>query len=109
MMFDRWTELAGVTKGNFGDLRDLVIRDQLYRSFNSKIITVLKERSPKSIAHVRDIATKYRLAHPDISLAKGEISIANAAQRPSGKDRDARSSTSDEWNANDRGCSMFRR
>ncbi|GFN92706.1 hypothetical protein PoB_001921200 [Plakobranchus ocellatus] len=30
MMFDRWTELAGVTKG---ELRDLVIRDQLYRSF----------------------------------------------------------------------------
>ncbi|GFO05092.1 hypothetical protein PoB_003159700 [Plakobranchus ocellatus] len=108
MMFDRWTELAVITKGNLEELRDLVIRDQLYRSFNSKAVTFLKERSPKSIADVRDMAAKYRSAYPDISLAREEISIGNVAEGPTGKDRDARTTMRDKWNPNVRGGPMFR-
>ncbi|GFO22259.1 hypothetical protein PoB_004876400 [Plakobranchus ocellatus] len=109
MMFDRWTELAGVTKGNFGEQRDLVIRDQLCRSFNSKIVHFLKERSPKPTADLREMAAKYRSAYPNISLAGDEISTVNVAAGPTGKDRDMKLNMRDDWDVKDKGRPMYRR
>ncbi|GFO06339.1 hypothetical protein PoB_003284400 [Plakobranchus ocellatus] len=96
-------------KGHFGELRDLVIRDQLYRSLYNKIAISLKERGPKSVTDVRDMAANYRSAYPDISLAWEEIFIVNVAAGPTGKDRDARPTVKDDWDAKDRGCPMYRR
>ena len=80
-VFDKWTQLAGVEQGNFHKLRDVIIRDQLYRSFNKDLVTFLKERTPKSITEVRELATKYTTAYPDRSIAKDHSVVANFASK----------------------------
>ena len=49
MVFDRWVELSEIEKGNYEQLRDLILRDQIYSSLHSDIVMFLKERSPKSV------------------------------------------------------------
>ena len=70
MVFDRWVELSEIEKGNYEQLRDLILRDQIYSSLHSDIVMFLKERSPKSVKEIRSLAEKYRTAHPSKPLAK---------------------------------------
>ncbi|GFO19354.1 hypothetical protein PoB_004585900 [Plakobranchus ocellatus] len=81
----------------------------LYRFFDSKIATFLKERSPKSIGDMRDMAAKYKSAYSDILVAKVEVSLANVATGPTGKDRVTRPTLRDDWDANDRGRPLYKR
>ncbi|GFS21386.1 reverse transcriptase [Elysia marginata] len=69
-VFDRWVGLSEVDKGNYGKLRDLIIRDQIYSSLHSDVVMFLKERSLKSIQEVHALADKYRTAHPGKAIAK---------------------------------------
>ena len=64
MVFDRWVELSEIEKGNYEQLRDLILRDQIYSLLHSDIVMFLKERSPKSVKEIRSLAEKYRTAHP---------------------------------------------
>ena len=52
MVFDRWVELSEIEKGNYEQLRDLILRDQIYSSLHSDIVMFLKERSPKSVKEI---------------------------------------------------------
>ena len=77
MVFDRWVELSEIEKGNYEQLRDLILRDQIYSSLHSDIVMFLKERSPKSVKEIRSLAEKYRTAHPSKPLAKDHSILAN--------------------------------
>ena len=77
MVMDRWVKLSGLEKGNYEQLRDLILRDQIYTSLHSDIVMFLKERSPKSVKDIRSLADKYRTAHPSKPLAKEHSILAN--------------------------------
>ena len=77
MVFDRWVELSEIEKGNYEQLRGLILRDQIYSSLHSDIVMFLKERSPKSVKEIRSLAEKYRTAHPSKPLAKDHSILAN--------------------------------
>ncbi|GFO05455.1 hypothetical protein PoB_003196000 [Plakobranchus ocellatus] len=108
MMFYRWTELAKVTKGQLGELRDVVIRDSCMDPLILRL-SFFSKKDLKSIADVRVMAAKYRSAYPNISLGRKKVSVANVAAGPTGKDRDARPAMRDDWNAKDRGGPTYRR
>ena len=80
MVFDRWVELSEIEKGNYKQLRDLILRDKIYSSLHSDIVMFLKERSPKSVKEIRSLAEKYRTAHPSKPLAKDHSILVSARQ-----------------------------
>ena len=89
MVFDRWVELSEIEKRNYEQLRDLILRDQIYTSMHSDIVMFLKERSPKSVKEIRSLADKYRTAHPSKPLAKDHSISANVGVNKiqTGKDK----------------------
>ncbi|GFO15686.1 hypothetical protein PoB_004219100 [Plakobranchus ocellatus] len=48
------------------------------------------------------MTAKYRPAYSNISPAREEVPMANVAAGPTGKDKDARPTMKDDWDANDR-------
>ena len=64
-------------KSNYEQLRDLILRGQIYTSMHSDIVMFLKERSPKSVKDIRSLADKYRTAPPSKPLAKEHSILAN--------------------------------
>ena len=104
MVFDRWVELSEIEKGNYEQLRDLMLRDQIYSSLHSDIVMFLKERSPKSVKEIRSLAEKYRTAHPSKPLAKDHSILANVGVRKTNgrkqdetKEQENRQSRRDKW------------
>ena len=104
MVFDRWVELSEIEKGNYEQLRDLILRDQIYSSLHSDIVMFLKERSPKSVKEIRSLAEKYRTAHPSKPLAKDHsilanvgVSKTNARKQDETKEQENRQSRRDKW------------
>ena len=103
MVFDRWVELSEIEKGNYEQLRDLILRDQIYSSLHSDIVMFLKERSPKSVKEIRSLAEKYRTAHPSKPLAKDHSILANVGvSKTNGRKQDEtkqenRQSRRDTW------------
>ena len=77
MVFDKWVELSEIEKGNYEQLRDLLLRDQIYTSMHSDIVMFLIERSPKSVKEIRSLAEKYRTVHLSKPLGKGHSILAN--------------------------------
>ncbi|GFN88379.1 reverse transcriptase [Plakobranchus ocellatus] len=75
-VFDKWLELSDIKKGDFEGLRDLILRVQIYASLglHKELVMFLKERSPISVKEVRNLADKYRTAHPVKPIAK-EVEI----------------------------------
>ena len=100
-LFDRWVELAGVGS-EFNKLRDLMLRDQIFRSLHKDLATFMKERSPKSVEEVREIGEKYTVAYPQRSIAKEESVMGNVAVK-------AETQRSRPLTSNDRGRSGQRR
>ena len=104
MVFDRWVELSEIEKGNYEQLRDLILRDQIYSSLHSDIVMFLKERSPKSVKEIRSLAEKYRTAHPSKPLAKDHsilanvgVSKTNGRKQDETKEQEKRQSRRDKW------------
>ena len=104
MVFDRWVELSEIEKGNYEQLRDLILRDQIYSSLHSDIVMFLKERSPKSVKEIRSLAEKYRTAHPSKPLAKDHSILANVGvgktngrKQDETKEQENRQSRRDKW------------
>ena len=104
MVFDRWVELSGIDKGNYEQLRDLILRDQIYSSLHSDIVIFLKERSPKSVKEIRSLAEKYRTTHPSKPLAKDHsilanvgVSKTNGRKQDETKEQENRQSRRDKW------------
>ena len=104
MVFDRWVELSEIEKGNYEQLRDLILRDQIYSSLHSDIVMFLKERSPKSVKEIRSLAEKYRTAHPSKPLAKDHsilanvgVSKTNGRKQDEAKEQENRQSRRDKW------------
>ena len=69
--FDKWCDLAGVK--DFSQLRDLMIRDQIYGSCHKDLIIFLQERKPSSLEELKSLAERYRVAHPNKPLARSAI------------------------------------
>ena len=104
MVFDRWVELSEIEKGNYEQLRDLILRDQIYSSLHSDIVMFLKERSPKSVKEIRSLAEKYRTAHSSKPLAKDHsilanvgVSKTNGRKQDETKEQENRQSRRDKW------------
>ena len=104
MVFDRWVELSEIEKGNYEQLRDLILRDQIYSSLHGDIVMFLKERSPKSVKEIRSLAEKYRTAHPSKPLAKDHsilanvgVSKTNGRKQDETKEQENRQSRRDKW------------
>ena len=104
MVFDRWVELSEIEKGNYEQLRGLILRDQIYSSLHSDIVMFLKERSPKSVKEIRSLAEKYRTAHPSKPLAKDHsilanvgVSNTNGRKQDETKEQENRQSRRDKW------------
>ncbi|GFO13123.1 reverse transcriptase [Plakobranchus ocellatus] len=76
-VFDKWLDLSNIKKGDFEGLRDLILRDQIYASLHKELVMFLKERSPISVKEVRNLADKYRTAHPSKPIAKEVEIVAN--------------------------------
>ena len=78
MLFDAWIDLDGCKDKSFHQLRDLILRDQLYRSLDEEVVTFVKERTPKTVEEVLDIIYSYVDAHPSKPLGK-RFNVGNAS------------------------------
>ena len=67
---DRWLESAGVKKDDFKGLSDLVLKEQIYESCSSELVTFLKERDPKDTNKIVSLAEQFQTAHPNAKLGK---------------------------------------
>ena len=99
MVFDRWVELSEIEKGNYEQLLDLILRDQIYSSLHSDIVMFLK-----SVKEIRSLAEKYRTAHPSKPLAKNHsilanvgVSKTNGRKQDETKEQENRQSRRDKW------------
>ena len=79
-MFDKWVELEDIQQGSFDQLRELMIKDQLFQACNPQLVTFLKEHNPKTIAELKQLAEQYTVAHPEKHLGRSDaVAAANAA------------------------------
>ncbi|RUS78141.1 hypothetical protein EGW08_014089, partial [Elysia chlorotica] len=78
MLFDAWIELDGCEAKTFDQLRDLMIREQLYRSLDDDLVVFIRERTPKNIEELISIVHTYVGAHPDKTLGK-RFNVGNVA------------------------------
>ncbi|GFO47893.1 reverse transcriptase [Plakobranchus ocellatus] len=102
-VFDKWLELSNIKKGNFEGLRDLILRDQIYASLHKELVMFLKVRSPISVEEVRNLADKYRTAHPSKPIAKEVEIVANVGVTKESKNNQEqfnRTSRRDKWQQN---------
>jgi len=63
---DRWVELSDASD-NVKDLKDLLLREQFLNGCSSEMSTFVKERSPKCISDLVELAEQYSEAHTNIS------------------------------------------
>ena len=85
---DKYFHAAKVTEGNFQQLADLILKEQIYRVCNKDLVAFLKERNPTSISHMITLAEQYIDAHPTMRLGKSETDWTAATNRaPDLKDR----------------------
>lgn len=60
--FQRWLELANVSADDYDTLLDFIIRDQFLFQCGTELRLFLKERVPKSLKDMAEIADRYREA-----------------------------------------------
>ncbi|XP_072022506.1 uncharacterized protein [Amphiura filiformis] len=80
----RWVELAAVTK-NFAGLSDLLIREQFVAGCNKDMALFLKERKPKNVAGMTQLAEQYIEARGGWNASFGGKLPHQKGQQPSGK------------------------
>ncbi|XP_072033312.1 uncharacterized protein [Amphiura filiformis] len=80
----RWVELAAVTK-NFAGLSDLLIREQFVAGCNKDMALFLKERKPKNVAEMTQLAEQYIEARGGWNASFGGKLPHQKGQQPSGK------------------------
>ncbi len=64
---DRWVSMSKSDQ-TYEDLYDLMIREQFVSTCNRELALFLKERIPKSIAQMAQLADQYREARPFLSI-----------------------------------------
>ncbi|GFN87545.1 gypsy retrotransposon integrase-like protein 1 [Plakobranchus ocellatus] len=69
-LMDRWLESASIKDSDFAQLKELVLREQVYNSCHADLVTFLKERNAKTIADLKSLAETYAKAHPSKPLAR---------------------------------------
>ncbi|GFO40702.1 reverse transcriptase [Plakobranchus ocellatus] len=79
-LMDRWLESASIKDGDFAQLKELVLREQVYNSCHADLVTLLKERNAKTTADLKSLAETYAKAHPSKPLAR-EDNVINAGIR----------------------------
>ncbi|KAK7087163.1 hypothetical protein V1264_021246 [Littorina saxatilis] len=78
-LFDRWVQLNG-TENTFESLAELVIQEQMLSSVAKELAVFLRERNPKKLTELIELAENYRVAHPSKILAgKGDNVAAFSA------------------------------
>ena len=63
-------ESAGVKKDDFKGLADLVLKEQIYESCSSELVTFFKERDPKDTNKIVSLAEQFQTAHLNAKLGK---------------------------------------
>jgi len=63
---ERWVELGTVPK-TYDGLRDLMIREQIINTVSKSLALYLRERNPKSVKEMVDLADLYNEAHQGVS------------------------------------------
>ena len=86
-IFKKWIELSN-TEDTFGGLFDLLLRDRIYSSCNTKFVSFTQEREVSSVEDILALGERYFEAHPDQALA-GQTEelpfIANHAESGRGR------------------------
>ena len=67
---DRWFESAGVKKDDYKGLADLVLKEKIYESCSTELVTFLKERNPKTTNDIVGLAEQFQTAHLNATLSK---------------------------------------
>ena len=62
LYFERWIDIAGISK-EYGDLKDLILREQFLRKCKPDLRMFLKERTPKSLKDMISLTEQYMAAH----------------------------------------------
>ena len=79
--FDRWLTLSDVD--SFEDLRTLIILEQVLSNTNSDFASHIKEKNPKSLVEVKDIARNFLDARPNFSVGKTPVNVSFMGVRES--------------------------
>ncbi|XP_070203305.1 uncharacterized protein [Littorina saxatilis] len=83
-LFDRWVQLSA-TENTFDSLAELVIQEQMLSSVAKELAVFLRERNPKKLTELIEIAENYSVAHPSKILAgKGNNLAAFSAPQNRG-------------------------
>ena len=66
---DRWVELSDASS-SVKDLKDLLLREQFFNGCATEMATFVKERSPRCISELIELAEQYSEAHVNISSSR---------------------------------------
>ena len=91
---NRWLELSKVDNGNYEQLKTLILKEQIYTSLNTDVVTFLKERQPTTLSEIKELVNKYKSAYPNKVLGK-DVFQANVAIQRGWSIKDTQSETPD--------------
>ena len=69
-LFDMWLESAQVKTEDFKQLHELILRDQIYESCHSELVSFLKDRDPKTMDDIRKAAELFISSRLNAKLAR---------------------------------------
>jgi hypothetical protein len=79
----RWIELSGIAK-TYDALHDLMIREQYLNTCNADLAIFIKERVPKSLAEMTELAEQYIGAHGREDTSDAKLQRPNRAAAAQG-------------------------
>ena len=79
--FDRWIQLEGVETGDYKNLYELMLMDQIYAACSKELVTFLKEHRPTGLQSLKELAETHAIAHPAKKIGKPTFDTANSAHR----------------------------
>ncbi|XP_066263283.1 uncharacterized protein [Branchiostoma lanceolatum] len=82
---ERWVELSDATK-HYEDLRDMFVREQFMETCSPDLAVHLRERAPKDLKEMAQMAENFLMAHKRELSARGESTVReNPRYLPTGR------------------------
>ena len=72
-LYSRWIELSETDK-NFDSLMNLILQEQVLKSFSKEMVVFLKERKCQSVEELVEASERECVAHPGKSIARKRVS-----------------------------------
>ncbi|XP_066274695.1 uncharacterized protein [Branchiostoma lanceolatum] len=76
---ERWVELSDATK-HYEDLRDMFVREQFMETCSPDLAVHLRERAPKDLKELAQMAENFLMAHKRELSARGESAVREKPQ-----------------------------